>query len=421
MPDRPSPSVRRRKLCGAVALRAWSGGWVPRLPGRASPSRRVVSLVVSALMMLATLVVGLTTVAPLPAHADTASPGLPDVTIQTAAVPMTNAANSATNATAGCPSGTLVGGGAFLQRTADANPPNNGLKLNGSIPSDPAGNPVTNNASTPSNWTAVGGFGGQSESGDQVTGFADCASGGPTATTVVVSTPVGVATEGNAPIKAIATCPSGTRLLSGGALGVPASQGSFKPIASYPSDATGNPASDAALNPDSWSAYGSAGAANSSDQVTAYAVCSTDATINIQVARVDAPGPVTGSTFTTTTASCVSGDRLLGGGVLTDEGLNVEPQQGVHLRGSYPATDTSGIPATNAALNPNSWTGVAQAGGSTPAATTTTRVFALCAAASSVQVPTGAIGGILLTGIVAVAFVGYQLSGRRSRRRTASS
>jgi hypothetical protein len=50
-----------------------------------------------------------------------------------------------------------------------------------------------------------------------------------------------------------------------------------------------------------------------------------------------------------------------------------------------------------------------------------TRVFALCTTASSVQVPTGAIGGILLTGIVAVAFVGYQLSGRRSRRGTASS
>jgi hypothetical protein len=383
----------------------------------------VVSLVVSALLMLATLVVGLTTVAPVPAHADTASPGLPDVTIQTAAVPMTNAPASATNATAGCPSGTLVGGGAFVGQTPPSTAtPNNGLKLNGTIPSDAAGNPVPNGATTPSNWTAVGGFGGQSQDGDQVTAFADCAAGGPTATTVVVSTPVGVATEGNAPIKTIATCPSGTRLLSGGALGVPASQGSFKPIASYPSDTVGNPSAPGDVNPDSWSAYGSAGGTpNSSDQVTAYAVCSTDATVNVHVARVDAPGPVTGSTFTTTTASCVSGDRLLGGGVLADEGLNIEPQQGVHLRGSYPATDTSGTPATNAALNPNSWTSVAQAGGVNAAATTMTRVFALCATTSSVQVPTGAIGGILLTGIVAVAFVGYQLSGRRSRPRTASS
>ncbi|HYZ38931.1 MAG TPA: hypothetical protein VE673_19835, partial [Pseudonocardiaceae bacterium] len=350
----------------------------------------MISLVISALLVLATGVVTLA-LGPASATAATASPGLPDVTIQTATVPMTNLASSATNATASCPSGTLVGGGAFVGKVPPSTAtPTNGLKLNGTIPSDAAGNPVANGATTPSNWTAVGGFGGQSEAGDQVTAFAECATGGPTGTTVVVSAPVGITTEGNPPIKAIATCPSGTRLLAGGALGVPPSQPSFKPVASYPSDATGNPVADGTTNPDSWSAYGSAGAANSSDQVTAYAVCSTDPTINVQVARVDASGPLAASTFTTVTAPCVADDRLLGGGVLTDEGLNVEPQQGLHLRGSYPSADTSGTPATTAALNPTNWTGVVQAGGAGVPTTVMTRVFAMCAQPTTVVTPTPA-------------------------------
>ncbi|HKS51156.1 MAG TPA: hypothetical protein VJS67_04745, partial [Pseudonocardiaceae bacterium] len=215
-------------------------------------------------------------------------------------------------------------------------------------------------------------------------------------------------------------CPSGTSLLSGGALGVPASESSFKPIASYPSDSSGNPVTDSTTNPSSWTAYGSAGGTIAADeQVSAFAVCSTDATINTQVTRVDATGPQTKSTFTTTTATCAAGTRLLGGGVLADQGLNVEPQQGVHLRGSFPS-DSSGNAAADGTPNTDSWTGVVQAGGQdTPG--TQTRVFALCAP-SSVPVPAGAIGGILLTGLVALVFIGYQLArGPRPLRQTTIS
>src|SRR2546430_313386 len=54
------------------------------------------------------------------------------------------------------------------------------------------------------------------------------------------------------------------------------------------------------------------------------------------------------------------------------------PQQGVHLRGSYPS-DASGSPLGNGALNPGSWGAVVQAGGqATPG--TNVHVFALCVA-----------------------------------------
>src|SRR3989442_482115 len=73
---------------------------------------------------------------------------------------MGNAAGTATNAVAQCPAGTvLVGGGIRVGRATDTATPGNGLKVNGTIPSDSGGNPVANGATDPSFWTAVGGFG----------------------------------------------------------------------------------------------------------------------------------------------------------------------------------------------------------------------------------------------------------------------
>src|ERR1700704_3815524 len=105
--------------------------------------------------------------------------------VATASQLMGNAAGTATNAVAQCPSGTvLIGGGIHAGRAADSATPGNGLKVNGTMPSDSAGNPVANGATDPANWAAVGGFGGQSEAGDQVTSFAMCSTGGPAHTVV---------------------------------------------------------------------------------------------------------------------------------------------------------------------------------------------------------------------------------------------
>jgi len=162
-------------------------------------------------------------------------------------------------------------------------------------------------------------------------------------------------------------------------------------------------------NPTSWSAYGSAGAPNPATQVTtAFAVCSTDATVQTQVARADSAGPQAASTFTTSAVACASG-TLLDGGVSAD--LNgATPQQGVHLRGSYPS-DASGSPLGNGSLNPGSWGAVVQAGGqSTPG--TNVHVFALCGAGPQPVVSESRIA-LLLPLSAAVLFGGVFLVVRR--------
>ena len=298
--------------------------------------------------------------------------------VATATQPMGNAPGTASSATVPCPSGTvLIGGGVQIGRATDTATPGNGLKVNGTMPSDSAGNPVANGATDPSFWTAVGGFGGQSEAGDQVTSFAMCSTGGPAHTTVATASVSGVALQGSPPLIATATCPSGTSLVGGGALGTPPSEPSFKPIASYPSNSAGLASANGDQNPTSWSTYGSAGQPNAATQVTtAFAVCSTDTTVQTQVARVDSVGPQTGSTFTMSTVPCASG-ALLDGGVSIDL-AGAQPQQGVHIRGSYPS-DATGSPVGNGALNPGSWGAVVQAGGqNTPG--TNVHTFALCVA-----------------------------------------
>jgi hypothetical protein len=298
--------------------------------------------------------------------------------VATATQPMGNTPGTATSATVPCPSGTvLIGGGIQIGRAADAATPGNGLKVNGTMPSDSAGTAVANGATDPAFWTAVGGFGGQSEAGDQVTTFAMCSTGGPAHTVVETASVSGVPTQGSPPLIATANCPSGTSLVGGGALGTPPSEPSFKPIASYPSNSAGLASANGDQNPTSWSTYGSAGQPNAATQVTtAFAVCSTDTTVQTQVARVDSVGPQTGSTYTTSTVVCASGALLDGGASIDLAGA--QPQQGVHLRGSYPS-DATGSPLGNGALNPGSWGAVVQAGGqNTPG--TNVHTFALCVA-----------------------------------------
>lgn len=82
-----------------------------------------------------------------------------------------------------------MGGGIQLWRSASAGQPGNptadgtgwetqGLKVNGSIPSDSSANPVVTGTANTAFWTAVGGFGDVGETGDNVTGFGLCATGG---------------------------------------------------------------------------------------------------------------------------------------------------------------------------------------------------------------------------------------------------
>jgi Tol biopolymer transport system component len=111
------------------------------------------------------------------------------------------------------------------------------------------------------------------------------------------------------------------------------------------------------------------------------------------VARVDAPGPQVGTTFTTTTAVCPTGTRMLGGGFKTDQTVNgisgLQPQQGYHMRGSYPSTGPTTPPTevTDGTTNPSAWTALLQAGGvGLPAGSSMElHTFAMC---SNVPQPT---------------------------------
>lgn len=295
---------------------------------------------------------------------------------------MTNMPASATNVVAECPAGTkLVGGGIQVGRAspADTTTPTNGLKVNGTYPSDTSATPVANHAIDPGFWTAAGGFATQSEAGDQVTSFAVCASVGPVGSVdrVVEVASVDGPTAAETTASVTATCPAGTTLVGGGALGTPANSPSFKPVGSYPSNDSGTMLTDGAPNPRSWTVVGSAGGtANPANVTTAFAVCSKSLLPILQttVVRVDAPGHTAASTFTTVPATC-TGTRLLSGGVNVDNPTG-ELQSGVHVRGSYPS-DTTGNPVSNGAVDLITWTGLVQVGG-TPASGTVIHTFAVC-------------------------------------------
>jgi hypothetical protein len=185
---------------------------------------------------------------------------------------MSNPAHTGVTQTASCPTGTLVGGGGYLRNaTNPATLPTNGLVLGGtnsSTGASPVDQPVANAALDPSHWMAIANFTGVAESGDQATAFALCASSAPTHTVVASTTTTGAnANQQTAPpTLTIASCPSGTTLIGGGAFTNTPDQvndgitvgnnGNLKPMGSYPSDASGAPAADGSTSATSWSAYG---------------------------------------------------------------------------------------------------------------------------------------------------------------------
>jgi hypothetical protein len=278
-----------------------------------------------------------------------------------------------------CPSGSLVvGGGSYLRNASNpATIPTNGVVLFGDMPSDSAGAPLADGATNPTYWATVGGFSGARENGDQQKTFAMCeTSGGPASTVVVVRSTTGAnaTQEVNPPIVTTATCTSG-RLLGGGAYEStpgqlndgttsPVNSGNLKPVGSYPSSSSGVMAANGATNPDSWSGYGSAGIKAATDTITVFAICSTDPAVQptVTVVRDDKAST---SSVTSDTVSCSSG-QLIGGGFAADETVGgvpgIQPQQGHHMRGSYPS-DSSGAEVADGATNPSYWTDVLQQGG----------------------------------------------------------
>jgi hypothetical protein len=181
------------------------------------------------------------------------------------------------------------------------------------------------------------------------------------------------------------------RLVGGGASTNPASEPSVKPIGSFPSTSSGKPFAAGAADPSSWTAVGASGGlqfGTGGISTTVYAICAKTTALDTVVARADiidhpaGPGSLSPGSdpFAIATASCASGEVLLAGGMLADGNKKGPdggvPQQGVHVRGSYPST-RKGMPLGESAVAPTSWTTIVQSGGqATPG--TDTHAFALC-------------------------------------------
>ena len=131
---------------------------------------------------------------------------------------------------------------------------------------------------------------------------------------------------------------------------------------------------------------------------SAIALCTSDPIQPVQVARVDVSGPDAqpGTTITTATAVCPAGTQLLGGGYKVDETVNgtsgLQPQQGYHMRGSYPSTGPGTVPTdvADGTTNPSAWSALLQAGGQNlpTGSSMQLHTFALCAQPSETPGPT---------------------------------
>lgn len=302
----------------------------------------------------------------------------------------------------------LVSGGGVDQTTGDDRSGNG----NHAMGIAPSADGVTELTGSPgvvghdvTHWLAFGGSGSNSSLAFSTTPYAICLSSHQIRHTQVV---MNKATGPSASLSAklvVATCPKGTVLIGGGARTTPASVGSLKPVASFPTfddaahDFGQKAAADGETNPDSWTAVGGIGGGRDSGNTTyAYAICTGDHVkaedLTTKVRFSEVSGPTTAGTLQTATADCASpaGDRRHGngrdawqlvsggaaasGGKVTTTDFTKAGSGGTHLTGSFPS-DSAGTPVADGTPAPASWTATVHAGGS-PSPNTYTDVWALC-------------------------------------------
>lgn len=320
-------------------------------------------------------------------------------------------ANSEISTHADCSSGLISGGG--INQAIGTGAGVNGNHVNGTSPS-PDG--TTEYTVTPgvvgtdvTHWLAFGGSGGNASPAFSTTSYAMCLSTPRIRhTQVVMSKVVGPSTQQSAKL-AVATCPTGTALLGGGARATPASVGSLKPIASFPTfndaahDFGQKPAANGETNPDSWTAAGGIGGGHDDNNTTyAYAICTGDRVnisgITTKMHFREVADPTEGGTGQTATVGCADdkgqdrngrgpngeqGDRaiLISGRRCQrrqsdDERLHQSRLGRNPPQRSFPS-DPVGNPVSDGSTTAAYWTAAIHAGGS-PSPNTYSDVWALC-------------------------------------------
>lgn len=342
-----------------------------------------------------TLVIGVLLVVSAPGTAYANSVG---VTVKTPGATLGPVATFAEISThADCGGGLVSGGG--IDQAVGTGTSSNGNKVNGTSPSPDGSTEYTGSTGVVgtdvTHWLGIGGSGGAVNSSFSSTPYAVCLTSSLIGHTQVVMNKVAAPTTSGTVGLVVAACPAGTRLLGGGARITPASVGSLKPIASFPSfnnaghDYGQKAAADGESNPDSWTAVGwNGGGGNSNNTTYAYAICSgsgidvSGATVKVRHSEVS--GPTAATAGQTATVGCgggdgklVSGGAAVSGGSVTTTDFTGPGSVGDHLNGSFPS-DSGGSPVGDGSTTAAYWTAYAHTGGgSSPS--TYTDVWALCA------------------------------------------
>ena len=353
--------------------------------GKAAPPRRATLPPADApcwprAFVAATIAVATCTL--LPAGIATAAPRFTSISSSNVVGPSTTFSEVSTTSDCG---GRLVSGGGTRLAQSTPTVTHNGIRLYASTPSPGVDAASASGERNPTRWLSSGGSGGGVPNDAQTLGYALCLNAGFVAgTQVVVASTTGPAGTFQT-AHATATCPPGTRLLSGGARTTPGTVGSLKPNGSFPSDAGGTPLTEGA-NPSSWTAAGLNGGGGDQGNAThAFAVCTTGAALpNVGIAHARMPGPAAASSAAQVSASCPAGSTLLGGGGFISDAFGLPGSQGDHLTGSYPS-DAAGTPVASGAAA--SWTAASHTGGVDSGSLTQTDVWALCASAADAPAP----------------------------------
>ncbi|MFG2298954.1 hypothetical protein [Streptomyces sp. NPDC048603] len=296
-----------------------------------------------------------------------------------------------------CGSGLISGGG--INQAIGTGTSSNGNKVNGTSPSPDGSTEYLGSTGVVGTdvtyWLGIGGSGGAVNADFSSTPYAMCFSSNVINHTQVVMNKLAGPTSSGTVGLVTATCPANTRLLGGGARITPASVGSLKPIASFPTfndSAHGygqKAAADGESNPDSWTAVGwNGGGGNSNNTTYAYAICSGNninvSGVTVKVRFGEVSGPTAATSGQTATVGCgqndgklVSGGAAISGGSVTTTNFTGPGSVGDHLNGSYPS-NSGGTPVSDGTTTAAYWTAYTHTGGgSSP--NTYTDVWALCA------------------------------------------